>query len=100
MAPRVGGVPGLAAEPLVVNMAPQFGRSGEHQIPAPDPARTGRLERDAGPTTLLLPIEEAVMPEPLLSSPALVSRPIDFRRLRARAGSTACAAASLALLVA
>jgi len=40
------------------------------------------------------------MSEPLLTPPSLVSGPIDFRRLRRRIGSLACAAASLSGLVA
>jgi len=35
------------------------------------------------------------MPQPLLSPPSLVSAPFEFRRLRRRLGSMACAAASL-----
>ncbi|HET8947871.1 MAG TPA: TonB family protein [Candidatus Polarisedimenticolia bacterium] len=40
------------------------------------------------------------MPVPLLTPPSLVSGPIDFRRLRRRIGSLACAAASLSGLLA
>jgi protein TonB len=40
------------------------------------------------------------MSEPLLSLPSLVSAPIDFRRLRARFGSMACAAFSISGILA